>query len=304
MSYNNCKFTTTLKQAYKLLDVAPTADFNQIKRSYRRAARLYHPDINPGMANNEKFCKVVSAYNLVLKSRKWLNDPDSSRPSSHGSAKPGMTWLPFCEMFKRSRERLLTLIYGGKNTSRSGARSHGEKSSSSKGDNHSKSELYKLIFQFDKTSESTGKIKMAHAIYAIFREDFEWIAISRLPRADAKTQVELIWMLGQLGTKRALEAIGPYVKSRNTRIVGAAFLALDRAGPTGQAVLDKSLSTSATLRHRVVEAFYHSPLDKRMLKNRIISSDQLRRLKAVMRSTGLPFDDVLKLVGISIPRSA
>ncbi len=304
MSYNNCKFTTTLKQAYKLLDVAPDADFNQIKRSYRRAARLYHPDINPDMSSNEKFCKVVAAYNLVLKNRKWLNDPDSSRPSGLASPKPGITWLPFCGMLKRSRERLLTLIYGGKNSDKNSASSCGEKSSPTNGDSRSKSELYKLIYQFDKADESTEKIKMAHAIYARFRENFEWVAISRLPRVDTRTQVELIWMLGQLGTKRALEVIGPYVKSRNKRIVGVAFLALDRAGPTGQAILDKSLSTSATLGRRVMEVFYHSPLDKRMLKSRIVSSAQLRRLKAVMRSTGLPFDDVLKLVGISIPRSA
>jgi curved DNA-binding protein CbpA len=35
-----------MQDYYKILEVSPTATSGEIKRSYRRLARLYHPDLN------------------------------------------------------------------------------------------------------------------------------------------------------------------------------------------------------------------------------------------------------------------
>ncbi|MEN9205015.1 MAG: DnaJ domain-containing protein, partial [Thermostichales cyanobacterium DRC_bins_46] len=36
------------KDYYKILGVSKGADANEIKRAFRKLARQYHPDVNPG----------------------------------------------------------------------------------------------------------------------------------------------------------------------------------------------------------------------------------------------------------------
>ena len=44
---------------YKTLGVQRTASQKEIKRAYRKLARQYHPDVNPGnQAAQEKFKKI------------------------------------------------------------------------------------------------------------------------------------------------------------------------------------------------------------------------------------------------------
>jgi molecular chaperone DnaJ len=58
---------------YGLLGVKKDASAPEIKRAYRRLARKYHPDINPGdKASEEKFKQLRQAYDV-------LSDPDKRR---------------------------------------------------------------------------------------------------------------------------------------------------------------------------------------------------------------------------------
>ena len=54
------------KDYYKILGVSKNADDNEIKRSYRRLARQYHPDKNPGnQAAEDKFKDINEAYEVL-----------------------------------------------------------------------------------------------------------------------------------------------------------------------------------------------------------------------------------------------
>jgi DnaJ-class molecular chaperone len=50
----------TMKNPYQILGVSKTADQAEIKKSYRKLAKRYHPDLNPGNKNAEKKFKEVS----------------------------------------------------------------------------------------------------------------------------------------------------------------------------------------------------------------------------------------------------
>ena len=53
------------KDYYEVLGINKNADDKAIKKAYRKLAKKYHPDINPGDANAEaKFKEVTEAYEI------------------------------------------------------------------------------------------------------------------------------------------------------------------------------------------------------------------------------------------------
>jgi molecular chaperone DnaJ len=63
---------TTVKQDfYKTLGISRDAQEAEIKRAYRRLARKYHPDVNPGdKTSEERFKKVQEAYEVLSDPKK------------------------------------------------------------------------------------------------------------------------------------------------------------------------------------------------------------------------------------------
>jgi DnaJ-class molecular chaperone len=85
------------KDYYALLGVAKTAEEKEIKSAYRKLARKYHPDVNPGDASAEERFKEISEANDVLsdpeKRRKYDQFGDqwkaySQNPNTNPSAGP------------------------------------------------------------------------------------------------------------------------------------------------------------------------------------------------------------------------
>ncbi|MEB3356964.1 MAG: J domain-containing protein [Synechococcales bacterium] len=57
-----------LANCYQLLGLSAGASFEEIKASYRRLARQYHPDVNPEQHAQEKFIQLTEAYQALLRS--------------------------------------------------------------------------------------------------------------------------------------------------------------------------------------------------------------------------------------------
>ena len=61
------------KDLYKILGVSRTASDKDIKQAYRKLARQYHPDVNPGNKSaEEKFKEINNAYEI-------LSDPEKRK---------------------------------------------------------------------------------------------------------------------------------------------------------------------------------------------------------------------------------
>ena len=57
---------TSKDDLYIILEVGRTAPVNEIKRAFRRLARRYHPDINPGDRHaEERFKRITEAYDIL-----------------------------------------------------------------------------------------------------------------------------------------------------------------------------------------------------------------------------------------------
>lgn len=63
-----------LEKAYKVLELEPTANLDEVKESYRRLAKLFHPDVRNKLVisketANTQFQVIANAYELIKKSK-------------------------------------------------------------------------------------------------------------------------------------------------------------------------------------------------------------------------------------------
>src|SRR5258706_14926641 len=58
--------TTTKKDYYEILGVKKSASAEEIRKAFRKLARKYHPDVNPGDKSAEEKFKTLSEANDVL----------------------------------------------------------------------------------------------------------------------------------------------------------------------------------------------------------------------------------------------
>jgi molecular chaperone DnaJ len=76
------------KDYYKVLGVPKTSTQDEIKKSYRKLARKYHPDANKGDADSEERFKEISEAYDILSDEKRRKEYDEAR-SLFGAARPG-----------------------------------------------------------------------------------------------------------------------------------------------------------------------------------------------------------------------
>jgi tetratricopeptide (TPR) repeat protein len=75
---------------YRVLGLKNGASLDEVKAAYRRLARLYHPDTNPGdRSAQEKFMQLHAAYKTLLDVVPQKSDPlPASQPSPSPSSSP------------------------------------------------------------------------------------------------------------------------------------------------------------------------------------------------------------------------
>ena len=89
--------TTTKTDYYELLGVPRKASVKDIRAAYRKLARKYHPDLNPGdKTAEEKFKQIQEAYEVLSDTKKrqtydqfGFNVPGSGRHAASGAGYGG-----------------------------------------------------------------------------------------------------------------------------------------------------------------------------------------------------------------------
>ena len=79
--------STNLTWCYQILELTADASEQEIKQAYRKLARKYHPDLNPGDRNAEdRFKQVAQAYQTLLTDLKQRSQTVSTK--SYSTPKP------------------------------------------------------------------------------------------------------------------------------------------------------------------------------------------------------------------------
>ena len=83
--------TTSKQDYYELLGVPRKAAQKDIRQAYRKLARKYHPDLNPGdQSAEEKFKQIQEAYDVLSDARSGRRTTSlASDAERRGAAPPG-----------------------------------------------------------------------------------------------------------------------------------------------------------------------------------------------------------------------
>lgn len=108
--------SATKKDYYEILGVARSADADEIRKAYRRLARKYHPDLNPGdKAAEERFKNVQEAYDILNDEKKRAvydqygfysdNIPPNGAGASTGPGGMNFEGFDFAEYLRQQQQQ-------------------------------------------------------------------------------------------------------------------------------------------------------------------------------------------------------
>jgi molecular chaperone DnaJ len=104
---------TNKKDYYETLGVPRSADAEEIRKAYRKLARKYHPDLNPGdKASEDRFKNVQEAYDVLNDEEKrktydqyGFYSPNMPPPNGGAGGGPGFGGFDFGDYMRQQQQR-------------------------------------------------------------------------------------------------------------------------------------------------------------------------------------------------------
>ena len=96
--------TSTISEYFKILGLPADSSVEEIKKAYRKKARLYHPDINHSPDAKDRFIAATEAYEFLLENHEKI------RTSEEEYQRVMQEWYKY----RQNRARMRANSYAGK----------------------------------------------------------------------------------------------------------------------------------------------------------------------------------------------
>lgn len=210
-----------MKTYYAILNVAHSADLIEIKKAYRRAVHLYHPDANGGVGDPEKFKEVVKAYQYLTKNYKALGiNPVRSKKGFFASASEKVSTL-----FNKKPVSAPANAY-----TKSAAPKRGKKVRSDEFANMDPLVLQlpfeELRLRLVESGNEYVKRQSARALTCLFGGGALFALRQELATCSVPVGEEILHCLGLIGDRESINLIEKYLRHSEVKLACAAVKAL------------------------------------------------------------------------------
>ncbi len=284
-----------MKKNYALLNVNEGADLNEIKKAYRRAVHLYHPDANGGVGNPEKFKEVVKAYNHILKHYKSL----------------GIKPVPQKKKTSALIYEKLGNIFGAKKEAAGYARASERKQRRTmRKDEFSVLDpmLLKLPFdelklRFEESQNEFVVRQAARALTHCFGAGAFSLLRDRLPSARGPVAEEILHCLGLVGDQESILILEKYVRHADVKIACAAVRSLRNINQgLARTLLDKMAQEGRSMKLSVLHFFhlFDGASLRKLLRNGAINRFEMDIARFLHIHTRQPMPVILRELGFVV----
>ena len=284
-----------MKKNYALLNVNEGADLNEIKKAYRRAVHLYHPDANGGVGDPEKFKEVVKAYNHILKHYKTL----------------GIKPLPQKKKASTLIYEKLGNIFGGNKEVAGYARSTERKQRRTmRKDEFAVLDPLLLKLSFDELKlrfeESQNEFVLraaARALNHCFAAGAFSLLRDRLPSAPAPVAEEILYCLGLVGDQESILILEKYVRHGDVKIACAAVRSLRNINQgLARTLLDKMAREGRSMKTSVRHFFhlFDGTVLRKLLRSGAINRFEVDITRFLHVHTRQPMPVILRELGFVV----
>lgn len=285
-----------MKKNYALLNINYGADLSEIKRAYRRAVHLYHPDANGGVGDPEKFKEVVKAYNHILKHYKTLGIKPVPKKKK--------TSVLFYEK--------LSGIFSGRQKEATGYARTSERKQrrTMRKDDFAVLDplLLKLSFdelklRFEESQNEYVVREAARALTHCFGAGAFPALRGRLPGATATVAEEILHCLGLIGDRESILILEKYLRHGEVKIACAAVRSLRNINQgLARALLDKIAREGRSMRHSIRHffAFFGGAKMRGLLRSGAINRFEVDIARFLHIHTRQPMPVILRELGFVI----
>ncbi len=239
-----------MEKYYALLNVNSGADLNEIKKAYRRAVHLYHPDANGGVGDPEKFKEVVKAYNHLTKHHKSLG----IKPVQ---AKRKATTSIFDRIGSFFADKpAAPPSYARTATAPKRKRTSRKDEFANLDPVMLKLPFEEIKFRFEESQNDYVRRESARALTFLFGAGALPLLKKELPSASVPVAEEIILCLGLIGDRESILILEKYVRHADVKIACAAVRALqDISQGLATVLLEKIAAEGRALKHTMLGLF-------------------------------------------------
>ncbi|MBI3795216.1 MAG: DnaJ domain-containing protein [Nitrospinae bacterium] len=281
-----------MEKYYRLLNVSKDADLSDIKRAYRLAVHMYHPDANGGVGDPKKFKDVVIAYKYLQQHHKTF------------SIKPRRTF------FGVFAGNIKTAFSSAKRGTTKTAKEEGPKRRrTARHDEFANLDplILKLSFKelrlrLCKSDNDFVKRQSARALTYQFGAGALTLLKQELAESNTVVAEEMIYCLGLIGDRDSILVLEKYLRCPNVKLACASVKALQNINQGyAKALLEKIEREGRALRHAFLHLF-ENLRSRRFVKQGIVGHSELYIARFLRSYTRQPLPVILEELGFVLSK--